>query len=185
MGTALSDNTISGFDYDDLFASLFRVQSIAALDEFLGHQADRPHFWMFNAFGLVSRALDAVPEATLLSWAQADSQIRFPQLAAAVSLFEDEEGEASKLVWSSKALAVLHQAPEPAAVLAKFSSRLMPRSWSGSLADAIEKRSAALSELSSHENPIVRDWASDQNTYLAQVALEERQRDRRTDESFE
>lgn len=129
----LDDYSLSSYDFDDLIASLFAVQPLAALDELVGDVADeelRSVRLRDSDSEHRQSPLAKVPTATLIAWCRAGSANRWVSLAASVPAFAQREGES--LTWSEMAMALAAAAPEPVKVVGVLAGRLAPMSWSGS-----------------------------------------------------
>lgn len=129
----LDDYSLSSYDFDDLIASLFAVQPLAALDELVGDVADeelRSVRLRDSDSEHRQSPLAKVPTATLIAWCRAGSANRWISLAASVPAFTQREGES--LTWSEMAMALAAAASEPVKVVGALAGRLAPMSWSGS-----------------------------------------------------
>lgn len=180
-----------GYEYDDLVATIFKVQPRVALDFFLERQF-RPHQGRYartllHTFDHMAKPITHAPDEDLLAWAADGSEDRYRRVAECIPIFVGKEPDASDSAdrWWPPALALLEAAPNRAEVLAEYDHHVHPRSWSGSLAEIFERRRNALMALDSHSDPVVRDWSLRWQSELADRIPYERSRESRRDQSFE
>jgi len=185
FAAALADHNTSAWQYEDLAKTLFQIQPKVALDVFLhttepGHSVLSPLISIEEDGGPVNE----VPEEQLRAWAEEDSASRFVTLAREIRLLAKRDPP-EEWTWTPLALHLIEKAPSRADVLKEFSWRLHPRSWSGSLADVLTPYLQAVRKLSDHDDPVVREWVIRQADYLTRQIEQERQQERRADETFE
>ncbi len=86
-------------------------------------------------------------------------------------------------------LTTIDNAPDAVTVLNEFKRTFRPMSWSGSRADIMQKRLSLLSSLKSHKNPVVSEWACNEERVFEEEIRSERQLEekynRSRDERFE
>ncbi|OAI57595.1 hypothetical protein AYO50_01315 [Acidobacteria bacterium SCGC AG-212-P17] len=180
------------FNHGYLLESLLIVQPSATLDEFLGvqeyeHEAGCRIFdyvWSWN-----KNPLDVVPPEQVVAWCRQDSQVRFPRIAAFITVSRniDKPGERA---WSEAALQLLKDAPDRSAVLKEFVNQLVDiHSWSGSRAAVIEANAKLLDQLIDYPDSRVVDFLLDEKRRIHEVIESERTRedsfDKQRDERFE
>ena len=147
-----------------------------------GHQ-HRPlsYFFRFDH----ESPVNAASQEILLAWARENLEVRLPKLAEEIHLFA-KNGEHDAILWSSLALEILELAPDRSAILDIYASRFHPNGvQSGSLTDNLSPYLALAEKLQTHDDPLVASWAKKQIDLLTKEIVEEHQRDRRVDESFE
>ena len=176
-------------EYGESLKSLFQVQTHIALDEFLtGQTIDMVSLFIHDMEPNWGNPLISVPIESLIYWARIDPKPRFPKLATIIPLFANEEQNGA-LGWSTIALSLLESAPDKPRVLAEYQQRFKPSSWSGSLANILEKYRALPQALLTHPDIEVSAWAREQDADLARKAadrrIQERERERQRDERFE
>jgi hypothetical protein len=185
LKTAFLNYQAHTFHYRHLLSSLFRSQSMIALDEFLLDQPENTGHTAVTELDFDrNNPLEVVPIETLIAWAQINPLIRFPRLASAIIPFKESDDKAG-VVWTPLALQILNSAPNQTAVLVQFSSHFLPSSWSGSLADILERRRSLPRAFLSYSDPKVVAWAREEDARLSRAAELERLSERRRDESFE
>lgn len=191
LKVAVSRYGAYGHQFDDFVESIFRVQPQAALDFFLDRQF-RPRQGRYAQsllyqFDFTTRPITAVSEMDLLTWAARDPGERHRRVAANIPLFvgkEPDPMEDADRLWPT-ALALLDAAPNTEEVLAELEEHIRPMSWSGSLADILDRRRSGLKKLDSHANPIVRAWSQRWQSILAKRAIQERKQETHRQQSFE
>jgi hypothetical protein len=177
------EGVVSGFQIDELVGALFALHPEVALDCWLGGTRDdwRLRSELFTE--IEDRTpLGRIPTPTVIDWAHRNPEIRFPRLAAVVSAFSTLDGVT---VWSETALALMNNAPDRAAVLKGLGTQIHPSSWSGSLADILEKRRPLLRHFLHDGDPAVREVARKLDHDLLQEIDAERSREVGRDERFE
>jgi len=105
--------------------------------------------------------VSVIPEEILFEWADQDRAGRYPRLGWHIQMVagnEDTEGE-----WTELALECLARSGNFKEMLDVFVSRIRPTSWSGSLADLMERRIGLLKLLEAE---------GDNETYLKTVISE-------------
>lgn len=135
--------------------------------------------------------LGLVDEVVMTAWAKERPGVRFPALARIIPLWEapSEAGrptlldETKSMAWTPAAKRLVREAPDPVAVLGAVERRLLPSSWTGSLADVLDERVRLLEELLSDPDERIRAWAGPARQRVADLAR--RQRDRELAEASE
>jgi hypothetical protein len=132
--------------------------------------------------------LDAVPQEDILAWCEGNRGERYPMMASVITLFSQGDAK-TPLEWSSTAQALLDRAPDRLAVLKQYARRFRPRSWSGSLAAAMEVPLMPLRALEEHPDTALVEFAKAEGARLRQevdvVRRRENEQDKQTDERFE
>jgi len=176
---------VYAFQLDHAFDSLFEVQPIVALDEFLlGTEAedDDP---IYGSIGLSRQSpLEKVDPTVLWSWADQASAVRYPLISRSLSVFAtkdfDDDNGLSPLF-----LGGLERAPDRAAFLKSNTNRMHPNGWSGNLSVILDRRREYLSTIANHSDKAVREWVAEQAANLKAWAEHEREREAEREESFE
>jgi hypothetical protein len=190
LKAAIQDQQIYRFDGDKFIRTLFEMQPIAALDVLfesevgamgLGHQIIR------NISLNRENPLDGVPDDALIAWCNQSPLVRYRRMSRSISFSRSVEGGNQE--WTSIALHMIEQAPDPAAVLSTFIERFSPSSWEGSRADHIEKRAILLDVLTGRFGPSIDAIAQAKRLELRIDVDRQREwemsHDRGRDESFE
>jgi hypothetical protein len=169
-----------------LFESLFRTQPFIALDQFVGDVQVNARSIIKEIAMHCRNPLNVVPIDDLIRWAQVDSPLRFPKLAAAVDFVMKSPHQ--EFVFTDVALEILHHAPDRLDILKIFGSNFESYSWRSSLSGTditIEKLRAVPQAFFNDLDPQVGAWAQECDIKLADLAEKERASERRKDESFE
>ncbi len=175
---------LSSYDLGYVLRALFETQPLTALDEFLLPELKPRNRGLFEADFGSGTPVEDVGVDTLVKWANVDPDARFPLLGKSVPLFKRQQGEEENGV-SALFLEILGHAPDKRAFLGDIWSRLHPRSWSGSLADILVRRRAAIRTLGDNVGGEVQQWVIDVLPELDRWIQHESKRDRDGEQSFE
>jgi len=188
---AITANHIYAFDYPDLLSILARTQPFVFLDIFLGGEGikDYQRRRMFaDDFEERNNPLNQISDADLISWCDKDPKHRYPLAASAIEAFS-ESAEANELAWKPIVYSIFEKAPDLSVVFEHLVDAIRPMSWSGSLADILQKRSVLFQSLYQHDNAEIRAWAKGQYSALQETIKIEREGEernsRKRNESFE
>jgi hypothetical protein len=182
---------VSGWEYDDLLKALFKRQPVAMLDELAaGSDKDRRksveivHETMQHG----RHPLGMLADDVLLEWCDKDPGIRYP-FAAGIALLFSRVNDQAPHEWLPIAEQLLKRALDPVPVFKEISSRLWPRSWSGSLASKYETRLQLLDKLAIGTYPALVGAFNEYRAELVETIVKQRQRelqeDRAGSERFE
>lgn len=182
---ALMEHRVYSSNCICLTKKLFHTQPVVALDEFLGDNSGDSRYLFFRFFNLDhENPLEAIPIETLTAWAQIDPPVRFPRLASAITPFKSITGRAG-LELRPLVLQIVNSAPDRVAILSEFGTHSGVGGWIGSFADVLEGRRALPRAFFSDLDPAVVAWARGKDAELERLAIIERSRERRGEESFE
>ena len=180
-------------DVGELLGALFKLQPHAALDAFAAPGRTQARLSFPNsdettaAFHKLRNPWRTMADADVLSWCDIDPAERYPAAASLVPFTSAER--AADPAWSSVALRLLEDAPEPGEVLRRFVARFRPSSWGGSLAAILEHRAGLLSRLEEGPDAALTSAASAARAALLADAAAERKieaaRSREDDGTFE
>lgn len=170
-------------DLNYILKALFETQPIVALDVFLLPALTRRKSRLFDAGFGFDPPVEEMDPAVLRQWADQDPRTRYPLLGQAISMFRRKSDEDTGI--SALFQQMLDYAPDKRAFLSELWSRIHPRSYSGSLADILERRKTQLLTLRDSPNLDVRQWVDDNQPELDRWIREERNRERQGEESFE
>lgn len=129
--------------------------------------------------------LAGVPVDELIAWAKRGAPKRFVTLAQIVDSFEGDEDSEDPGAWTAVAKMIVTDAPEQEAVLKIILRRLIPGGWTGSRAPILEKRRKLVAEFSGSLGGGVKAWEIKADAMLSKAAADDRERERRHDQSFE
>jgi hypothetical protein len=191
LAEAIIDNRIYAFDYPDLLNRLARTQPFVFLDVFLGNDGIKDYHRrrMFaDDFERRNNPLNQISDDDLISWCDNDPEDHYPLIASAIQAFS-ESAETSRLAWKPIVYSILENAPVLGVVLEQLADAIRPTSWSGSLADILQKRSVLFQSFYQHDNAEIRAWARGQYSALQETINREREweerHNRERNESFE
>jgi hypothetical protein len=191
LAEAITDNHIYAFDYPDLLNVLARTQPFVFLNVFLGNDGIKGYQRrrMFaDDFEERSNPLDQISDEDLISWCDNAPEDRYPVIASAIQAFS-ESAEPRELAWKPIVYSIFEKAPDLGVALEHLADAIRPMSWSGSLADILQKRSVLFQSLYQHDNAEIRAWARGQYSALQETIRREREgeerHNRERNESFE
>lgn len=182
--SALDSYCVFPHDLSYILKSLFETQPFVALDVFL-LQSPSPHsrHLLDAGFGR-GNPIDEVDPTVLQQWAGRDANLRYPLLGGCLSMFGNEIDEGGDDI-DPFFLSMLAHAPEKRQFLGEFSNRMLPQSWSGSLADILIRRRTEVMKLGEHGDEQVRAWVADGLPELNRWIEHDRGCERAREESFE
>jgi hypothetical protein len=132
--------------------------------------------------------LGMLADDVLLEWCDKDPGIRYP-FAAGIALLFSRVNDQAPHEWLPIAEQLLKRALDPVPVFKEISSRLWPRSWSGSLASKYETRLQLLDKLAIGTYPALVGAFNEYRAELVETIVKQRQRelqeDRAGSERFE
>lgn len=200
---AIGEWKASPWDYSEVVAELASVFPTVVLEAALEADGDakQTRRGLFGTFRENRHCpLRKVPDDELLGWALEKPDTRFVALAAAIrgwrgpkaeqdDVAPDDDDHAGGLKWTPTALRLIHDAPDPVAVLTAFAEHFRPSGWSGSLANILAGREALLTALADDPNQQIANWAKDALPKLRDEIAKTRQweadNDRERDERFD
>lgn len=165
----LCDNLLNAFvsyktyvsNHTRLLSAIATRQPELFLDVFLGHATgiENSNFnGYMNSISHSPNPLTKVEDSVIIDWCEIDPGKRYSNIAAAIVSFRKSVKE-DLLEWTPLSLKLIDKAPDPVPVLDVFKKSFKPNGWSGSRADVMQKHFSLLSNLGSHQNPIVVAWA--------------------------
>lgn len=190
--SAVVNNKIYSFDYPSLFNTIARLQPLVFLDQFVDHDKvenyHRKRIFKNEIDEESNNPLNQITDADLISWCDENPSQRYPLVASVIQAFS-KSGEPEPYEWRPVVHLLLSKAPNVVDVLENLANSLYPSSGSGSLADALQRRSVLLEKLFDHENIEIGAWVKNQYQTHQEVIKSERKReesrDSKRDESFE
>jgi hypothetical protein len=181
LATAIMKKPVLASDYPRLLDSIAKTQPRVFLDVFLGgdtidsRQRRRMFGYQLERYG---DPLAQIADDELLSWCEADPNVRYPAITSAISPFT-KAAETDNLEWKNIVFEVFKRAPDLEPVLKDIAAGISPRSWSGSLAEILQKRLVLFQNLENHENSQIRAWAKAKYSELQESIRAERERETR------
>lgn len=174
-------------DYKSVLKALFDKQPFTFLDAFLQNGIDLNHR-LFRRLSEHENPISTINIDIITKWSESNPLIRYPLVASAMLPFKNnEDGEV--LEWTPLALEMINNFSNPIIILNEFKSALRPFVWSGSRAEIMQKRLRLISDLKTHNNPIIASWANEEEKLFTEEILHEREWElksiRDQNESFE
>jgi hypothetical protein len=178
-------------DYPRLLCSLALTQPQVFLESFLGNN-DITNYQLIRIFtddldhGV--NPLSNIADNIIIDWCEKNPAARYPVVAASIVAYRIGENE-NQFEWVPLSLTIIDNAPDAIAVLNEFKRKFRPMSWSGSRADIMQRRLSLILTLKSHRDPIVSEWAcNEEGMFEAEIRSEregEETRNRYQNERFE
>lgn len=181
----IKQRDVYSWELDYVFNTMFALQPLVALDEFLTGMREGKYDPVYEETGLSRQSpLEKVPPDILWEWADIDPTNRYVLIGRSLHIFSGRDfDETNKL--SSMFLEALERSPDRAAFLGGHVSRVGPSGWSGNLSTILDKRNAQLAMLADHEDAAVRAWVAERRIGLSSWADKERERESEREETFE
>lgn len=175
---AFENNDIYPWHCSNILESLAIVQPMMFLDAFLREDIANSRIYDVFASGVRSRPnpMTFINDNLIIAWCDVNPIIRYPIVAKVITHYQ-KSVEGNTLEWTSVALRLLLNSPNPLLILNEFKSVFRPNSWSGSLSETMQKRLCLISELKKHSNLSISGWAC-----IEERELEEEIRSRRKNE---
>lgn len=191
LSKALLKYTVSRMDYTHLLECLARKQPQVFLETFLSDNED-PNYLItsmhIDASDCIVNPLSQIADNVIIDWCENNPSARYPVAAASIVAYRQGENK-NQLEWTPLSLAIIDNAPDVVTVLNEFKRAFRPMSWSGSRADIMQKRLSLLSSLKTHKNPVVSEWACNEERVFEEEIRSERQLEEKynwsRDERFE
>ncbi|WP_046178961.1 hypothetical protein [Domibacillus tundrae] len=183
---SIESNSVNVMDWEGVLNALARNQPIMFLNELLeqnsiNQRTKRLFLKNINPFLQIDNDL-------IINWCKTDPTNRYPFLASAIIPFR-KRNEEDALEWTPLAKRILENVDEPTLILDIFKSSFWPRSWSGSLAEKLQRRLGLISILKKCENLSIADWAEKEEIEFKEIIRLERnnelKRERERNERFE
>lgn len=170
---------------DHLFDTIFELQPLVALDEFMTGKENSEYDPICDGSKLSRQSpLEKVSSDILWQWAEVDPTTRYPLIGRSLHIFPTRDFDEPKSL-SPLFLEALNRSPDRQVFLNGNQGRMGPSGWSGNLSTILEKRVALLAELANHEDAAVRTWVEDQQAALSSWVDHERKRESEKEQSFE
>lgn len=171
LAEGFQEYRIHSFNYPRLLVQLAIAQPYVFLDAFICRDE---YIFRRMMFGEFKRAINQIPKEVIIDWCEQAPETRYPLIVSPVQTYSSSERDLEELRWQPIFFAILSKAPDLQAVLSQLEYEFYPMVWSGSRADAMEKRLVLLAELSSHQKSEIREWAKIQFQKLQQAIQIER-----------
>ncbi|MBP1991184.1 hypothetical protein [Paenibacillus eucommiae] len=189
IAIALENYDISTTDYDQSLYSLASSNALVFMDVFLG-KSDHLNYRIAQLFSediaTQRNPILAIKDEVILRWCNVDPTTRYP---VAVSVIVPYRNFGTGLQWTPLAMNLIDNSSDPILILNKLKSTFRPTSWSGSRSEILQTRLPLLLELQNHEDPIIRDWAiQEERIFVEEIRLErewELKHERERNERFE
>jgi hypothetical protein len=182
----IESHRLYSYELEDLISILVKNFPELVLDHvFAGdsEEALRVHMLFRGRMARSSDpALNKVPVERLVAWCHGN-QDKIQNIAKGVGIYSTVEAAESpvdnpkRVVLSSHIKAILDVADDKPGLVETIAMRTWPSSWSGSLADILEARLHAFSELLSHPLPEIRLLAEAKRKLIAKSIVENRARE--------
>lgn len=173
----------------ELLGRMVHLHPEAVLDELLGDLEESTYWLSLDLIGWTKpNPLDIIPVETVLRWGDREPDSRLIKIAELFRLYHRPEKE-GPLEWTDLAIRLLQVAPDKDRVVAIFTDRLSPRSWSGSLAETMERRLGLFDSLANlcgeDLSRVVRDAKDAYQGKIENERADERREQMRRHERFE
>ncbi|WP_371371004.1 hypothetical protein [Sporomusa aerivorans] len=162
-------------DYRHVLEAFAKMHPIVFLDTILAeknlnHRID----WGINA----KIPLSVIAEDVVIDWCELNPGSRYSILSSALLPYR-KNTESDVFEWTQLALTVIDKCPDPITALNNLSSAFRPTAWSGSRAELMGKCLKLISDLKTHNNTDVVEWAINREQVFAEEIRHERGHERK------
>ncbi|MFU2016167.1 hypothetical protein ACM6Q7_14100 [Peribacillus butanolivorans] len=180
-GRILSKKLFQGFenydihpsDYKRVMKALATSHPFAYLDSFL--EEGEFDYRIQRVFSDGVNPLSEIDDVTIINWCEENPKVRYPIVASAILPFQKSEKNKNELEWTELALGIIANSYDSIEVLNKFRGSFRPWSWKGSRAEIMQQRLCLISDLKTHEDTGIVDWASKEESLFEQEVRAERE----------
>jgi hypothetical protein len=152
--------------------TLSAIQPYAFLDVLLQQQFARIDYAALGINGHQKTPFSNINDELVLRWCECNPSVRYPLIATAIDAYQKSENE-SVLSWTALSLQIIAKAPRPMEVLNQFKARFIPNMFSGSLAKIMQDRLPLITQLKTHYDPIVAQWAvTEEKVFQSKISSE-------------
>jgi hypothetical protein len=179
LAKAFSEYKLYSMDYPRLLCSLALNQPQVFLESLLGNN-EISNYQLIRIFtddldhGV--NPLSQIADNIIIDWCEKNPAARYPVVAASIVAYRKGENE-NQFEWVPLSLTIIDNAPDAIAVLNEFKRKFRPMSWSGSRADIMQRRLSLISSLKSHRDPVVSEWACNEERMFEAEIRSEREGD--------
>jgi hypothetical protein len=191
LAAAIESSEIYGFECANLLGSIIRAQPVVALDSFFTGSVNAVRSGselMRQCSDHGPNPMDVIDDGVLLEWCMRDPTTRFPAVATAVTPFSDS-ADHMPLRWTPLSSALVHNAPDPIAVMRPFVVRFRPTFSNGSRATLLESGARLLEHFEPQGNAQLAMFIASEEARLLREAATAREwetrQDKERDERFE
>jgi len=181
LAKAIAEKQVSASDYSSLLDSIAKAQPRVFLDVFVGgdtvgsKKRRRRFGYQLERHG---DPLSQISDDEVLSWCEVNPALRYPAIASVISPFTKAH-EIDKLEWKNIVFEIFKRAPDLDCILKDIAAAIRPQSWSGSLAEILQKRLVLFQGIENHENSQIRAWAKAEYSALQESIRFDRERETR------
>ena len=178
---------LSVFELDGIITTLVKNHPESILDKlFINSDSNKNLSYLLfkNRIKLISSPLNLVPINRVLDWCDGN-QDKIQQVTKIISAYTSLDKQSNnlnnprKVTLSDHVTALLNEAEDKVSIVETIFTSTTPMSYSGSLADIVEVRSAAFTQLLNHASPDVRDVAKEKLSILTKDIKEHREKEAR------
>jgi hypothetical protein len=177
LAKAFFEYKLYSMDYPRLLCCLAQKQPQVFLDSFFSN-IENYNYRIARIFtddiDLGVNPLSRIADNIIIDWCEINPSDRYPVVAASIVAYREGENK-DQFEWIPLSLTIIDNAPDAVAVLNEFKGKFRPMSWSGSRADIMQRRLSLISSLKSHKNPIVSEWARNEERVFKEEIISERQ----------
>lgn len=174
---ALKNRVVSISDIHEYLDILVKENAVIFLDKYFEHNeqwialgtTNDPHWRSFHPIRLVS-------DIDLLEWCKVDEPDRYISVYHCLQLFNYNRSS-EDFSWRPFVVTSLSTVDDVSPLLEAISKGVTPNSWSGSLADILERRVRLIEDMYKHDRGEVVDWAKRQVAELENRIGYERKRE--------
>ena len=141
LSTGFSKNEIEISYFSHVLNSLATTQPLAFLDGFFGPNREKDHQFTRGFPGeirVVTNPMSAIADDVIINWCEKNPKIRYHKIASEIMPFFYNELE-NRMAWTSLAMCLLNNSPNPIMILEEYKTTFIPMSWSNSRSSIMQK----------------------------------------------
>lgn len=174
-------------DFVDLLNAIASTHPLIFLDVFLGEgEVNYRRARLIEDKHSSSSPMSAIKDEVILTWCNVNPQERYSIIASVIMPYRNI---GYGIEWTPLATTLIRNSSDPVLVLNQLKHAIRPTSWNDSRAEMMQTYMPLLLELQQHEDPLVSQWAIEEERVFSEEIRSEREwelaRDRERNERFE
>ncbi|BCG63145.1 MAG: hypothetical protein methR_P0837 [Methyloprofundus sp.] len=177
LADTFNNNRACSYDFELILSAIATIQPTAFLDFFLGSIAKHNNLFQYTHLrqdaDLTKSPIEKIDDTIIIEWCNIAPKIRYAIIASSIVPYKNNKD--GRTNWTSLALDIINKAPDITTILNEFKVTFTPNCWSDSKADIMQKGLLLITGLKINENPIISEWACQEETIFAEEIRQERE----------